>query len=110
MKLFLPLVPAWVLALWLLFTSEEIWSETKPSLWGETGVLGWYFLGFVVATSVLYLGAPFFGRRIAVTTSSSTMIPMGESRAQQNFGTGFVRFFSLLGLYLLLSCILMAGH
>lgn len=105
MKLFLPLAPAWAMALWLTFTSEQVWSETKPNLWGETGVLGWYFLGFVVATSVLYLGAPFFGRRLAVTTSSSTMIPMGESKAQRDFGTSVVRFFSLLGLYLLLACV-----
>jgi len=91
MRFCLPLLPAWALGLWLLLTSAA----------------GWVVLGFLVLGSVLYVGAPFFGRQLAVSSNATSTVGIGKSNAAQRaFGAGFVRILVLVGLYLYLGCML----
>lgn len=106
MRLLAPLAPAWLVGLWLLLASEELWAEPRPTAGqpGETLAGGWVVLGALVLFTVGYLAAPVLGRNLAVSTVSSTLAGMGSANdAQRSFGEVVVRAGTLAALYLVLA-------
>jgi hypothetical protein len=107
MRFCFPLLPAWAVGLWLLLTSASVWDANAlaRSINGGSMAAGWVVLGFLVVGSVLYVGAPFFGRQLAVSSNATSTVGIGESNAAQRaFGAGVVRILVLVGLYLYLGC------
>lgn len=106
MRLGAPLVPPWLVGLWLLVTSESLWTPGTPTP-GRAGselAGGWVLLGALLIGTLAFLAAPRLGRNLAVSTVSSMHAGLGESNASQRaFGTGLVRAVSLAGLYLVVA-------
>ena len=105
MRLLAPLLPAWVVGLWLLLTSEALWSPLAPAGTGSGDEIagGWVLVVLLPLGTVCYLAAPFLGRNLAVSTVSSTLAGLGSPNAtQESFGAGVVRVATLAALYLLI--------
>ena len=106
MRQLVPLAPAWLVCLWLLATSERLWTPLASEVGArEDGLLGGWVLLAVLAVGTLVHGlAPLLGRNLAVSTNSSMLAGLGPSNeAQRAFGRGLVRGVSLLVVYLLVA-------
>ena len=105
MRRALPLLPAWVLGTWLLVWGKGVWDPDSlgPNLHGGTMAAGWIVVIALVLGSALYVAAPTVGRKLAVSSSSSMLVGLGEPNgAQSAFGAVVVRVAVLAGMYLLL--------
>ena len=111
MRRALPLVPAWLVGAWLLAFGERTWDPESlgANLHGDSMAAGWIILIALAAGTALYVGAPFFGRQLAVSNRSSMLVGLGDANATQRaFGAGVVRIGALGGLYVLLGCLAFA--
>lgn len=103
MRLLAPLLPAWLVGVWLLVTAESLWSTTQPIQGsGEEMAGGWALVGTLVVGTLSYLAAPRLGRNLAVSTVSSITAGIGAANdLQESFGCIVVRVASLVALYLI---------
>lgn len=110
MRISLRLLPAWIISLWLLLSSETIWNQNTlgANINGDSGTAGRALLSGLMVSSVVYLLAPVLGRKLFVPTHASAMMGMDAPNAlQESIGTSVVRGFALVGLYLLVWCFAM---
>ena len=75
---------------------------------GDSMALGWVLLGALVVGTVLYVGAPVFGRKLAVSSTSSSTVGLGEPNAlQRSFGAFVVRSSVISFLHLFLGALVL---